>query len=77
MANEVSSIIEAEDYSRFVDVATQLTENHDSVKVIASLLQSQFKNQLSFDYSSDKLEAPASAKKMTLDYSSLLVEEMA
>ena len=63
MANEVSSIIEAEDYSKFVDVATQLTENHDSIKVIASLLQSQFKNQLSFDYSSDKLEAPASSKE--------------
>lgn len=63
MANEISSIIEAEDYSKFVDVATQLTESHDSVKVIASLLQSQFKNQLSFDYSSDKLEAPASSKE--------------
>ena len=63
MANEVSEIIEAEDYSKFVDVATQLTESHDSVKVIASLLQSQFKNQLSFDYSSDKLEAPKSSKE--------------
>ena len=59
---EVSSIIEAEDYSKFVNVATQLTETHDSVKVIASLLQSQFKNQLSFDYSTDKLEAPAKVK---------------
>ena len=45
------------------NVATELTENHDSVKVIASLLQSQFKNQLSFDYSSDKLEAPKSSKE--------------
>lgn len=63
MANEVSSIIEAEDYSKFLNIANQLTENHDSVKVIASLLQSQFKNQLSFDYSSDKLEAPASRKE--------------
>ena len=62
MTEEVSSIIEAEDYSKFVDVATQLTETHDSVKVIASLLQSQFKNQLSFDYSTDKLEAPAKVK---------------
>ncbi len=48
--------------SKFVNVATQLTETHDSVKVIASLLQSQFKNQLSFDYSTDKLEAPAKVK---------------
>ena len=62
MTEEVSSIIEAEDYSKFVNVATQLTETHDSVKVIASLLQSQFKNQLSFDYSTDKLEAPAKVK---------------
>ena len=59
---EVSSIIEAEDYSKFVDIATELTQTHDSVKVIASLLQSQFKNQLSFDYSSDKLESPAKVK---------------
>ena len=48
MTEEVSSIIEAEDYSKFVDVATQLTETHDSVKVIASLLQSQFKNTTIF-----------------------------
>ena len=76
MTNEVSSIIEAEDYSKFVDVASKLAEQHDSVKVIASLLQSQFKNQLSFDYSTDKLEVPASTKKTMLDYSSQLVEEM-
>ncbi len=63
MANEITSTIEAEDYSKFVDLATKLTQNHDSVKVIASLLQNQFKNQLSFDYSSDKLEAPASSKE--------------
>ena len=62
MTEEVSSIIEAEDYSKFVDIATELTQTHDSVKVIASLLQSQFKNQLSFDYSSDKLESPAKVK---------------
>ena len=62
MANEISSIIEAEDYSNFVDIATQLNEKYDAVKVIASLMQSQFKTQLSFEYENDKLEAPAPVK---------------
>jgi ATP-dependent RNA helicase DeaD len=63
MATEVSSIIESEDVSKFINVASELTEKYDAVKVIASLMQSQFKNQLSFDYSTDKLEAPVSSKQ--------------
>ena len=59
MVSEVSSIIEADDFAKFTDVATQLTEKYDAVKVIASLMQSQFKTQLSFDYTEDTLSAPA------------------
>lgn len=63
MVTEVSSIIESEDFSKFINVASELSEKYDAVKVIASLMQSQFKSQLSFDYSADKIETPTASKK--------------
>lgn len=60
MVNEVSSIIDAKDYDKFVDVAKELNEKYDAVEVIASLMKSQFDTNLSFDYSTDALVAPKS-----------------
>ena len=60
MINEVSSIIDAKDYDKFVDVAKELNERYDAVEVIASLMKSQFDTNLSFDYSTDSLVAPKS-----------------
>ena len=60
MINEVSSIIDAKDYDKFVDVAKELNERYDAVEVIASLMKSQFDTNLSFDYSTDALVAPKS-----------------
>ena len=60
MVNEVSSIIDAKDYDKFLDVAKELNEKYDAVEVIASLMKSQFDTNLSFDYSTDTLVAPKS-----------------
>lgn len=58
MVSEVSAIIDAKDYDKFVDVAKELNEKYDAVEVIASLMKSQFDTNLSFDYSTDALVAP-------------------
>ena len=60
MVDEVSSIIDAKGYDKFVDVAKELNERYDAVEVIASLMKSQFDTKLSFDYSTDALVAPKS-----------------
>lgn len=60
MVSEVSTIIDAKDYDKFVDVAKELNEKYDAVEVIASLMKSQFDTNLSFDYSTDSLVAPKS-----------------
>ena len=67
VVNEVSTIIEADDYSKFLNVASELNEKYDAVKVIASLMKSQFNNQLSFDYTTDKLESPKSLRDSSND----------
>lgn len=58
IVDEVSSIIDAKGYDKFVDVAKKLNEKYDAVEVIASLIKSQFDTKLSFDYSTDALVAP-------------------
>ena len=60
MVDEVSSIIDAKGYDKFVDVAKELNERYDAVEVIASLMKSQFDTKLSFDYSTDALVTPKS-----------------
>lgn len=60
MVDEVSSIIDAKGYDKFVDVAKELNERYDAIEVIASLMKSQFDTKLSFDYSTDALVAPKS-----------------
>ncbi|MDU2674142.1 MAG: DEAD/DEAH box helicase [Clostridium sp.] len=60
MVDEVSSIIDAKGYDKFVDIAKELNERYDAVEVIASLMKSQFDTKLSFDYSTDALVAPKS-----------------
>ena len=59
LMEEVSSIIDdSKDNSRFTKIAEELCEKYDSKEVIASLIQNQFKNKLSFDYTNDALSAP-------------------
>ena len=59
LLDEVSSIIDNNnDNSRFAKIAAELTEKYDAKDVIASLIQSQFKNKLSFDYKNNELAAP-------------------
>ena len=67
VVEEVSTIIESDDYSKFINIASELNEKYDAVKVIASLMKSQFSNQLSFDYTTDKLETPKSIRDKSND----------
>ena len=59
LLDEVSTIIEGNtDTSRFTKIAEELTEKYNATDVIASLIQNQFKNKLSFDYKNNEIASP-------------------
>lgn len=59
LLEEVSTIIEDNtDTSRFTKIAEELTEKFNATDVIASLIQNQFKNKLSFDYKNNEIASP-------------------
>lgn len=58
MVDEVRQIIEKNDFEKFVAVATELNEKFNSVDIIAALIKSQFKTDMSATYSDNTLEAP-------------------
>ena len=58
MIDEVKQIIEKRDFDKFVPVATELNEKYDSVDIIAALIKSQFKTDMSTSYSDNALDAP-------------------
>ncbi|AJH02212.1 DEAD/DEAH box helicase [Clostridium beijerinckii] len=58
MMSEVESTIKAGDLTKFIPSAIELTESYDAVSVISALMKMKFENEIVFDYSSNKLEAP-------------------
>lgn len=60
MIEEVSGIIEQDDYSKFTESAKELCEKFAAVDVVAALMKNQFVRELSFEYETDALPAPRS-----------------
>ena len=57
---DVTNTINDSDYSKFIPVATELTQKYDSVEIIAALIKNKFNDDLLETYTSDVLEAPKS-----------------
>ena len=57
---DVTNTINDSDYSKFIPVATELTQKYDYVEIIAALIKNKFNDDLLETYTSDVLEAPKS-----------------
>lgn len=60
IVTSVTNTINDADYSKFIPVATELSEKYNAVEVIAALIKSKFNDELLETYTSDVLAAPKS-----------------
>lgn len=61
-AEEIEKVLLEGDYSKYTKLATELCNNYNPIDVVAALMKMQFDREMSFNYTQDKLEAPASLK---------------
>ena len=61
-AKEIEEVISANNYDKYVDLATEICNTYNPVDVVAALMKMQFDNEMSFDYTTDILESPKAPK---------------
>ena len=57
---EIEKVLSQNDFKNYIDIANSLTHKFNPTDVIAALMKMHFDNEMSFDYKTNKLEAPSS-----------------
>ena len=59
-ATEIEKVLQENNYSNYVNIATELCNSYNPVDVVSALMKMQFDKEMSFKYTNNKMEAPSS-----------------